>query len=191
MEKVGNMKILVVIDMQNDFITGVLGNDECRAVVPKVLERMERARREGWKIICTQDVHGEDYLTTGEGKRLPVKHCIRGSRGAALIDEIERMQKEWAGEQVFLAESPFEKNAFGSTKLSEMLGKYEPEEIELIGVCTDICVISNAMIMRSDYPNIEVSVDASCCAGVTVQSHDNALASMTGCQITVKQGENA
>ncbi|MDO4793993.1 MAG: isochorismatase family cysteine hydrolase [Filifactor alocis] len=183
------MKLLVVIDMQNDFITGVLGNEECRAVVPKVVERMERARREGWKIICTQDVHGEDYLQTGEGRRLPVEHCIRGSLGAELIDEIKEMKAGWEDrDEVFLSESPLEKRAFGSTKLSEVIRKYDPEEIELIGVCTDICVISNAMILRSDYPDIEVSVDASCCAGVTVQSHNNALSSMEGCQIAVKRG---
>ncbi len=183
------MKLLVVIDMQNDFITGVLGNEECRAVVPKVVERMERARREGWKIICTQDVHEEDYLQTGEGRRLPVEHCIRGSRGAELIDEIKEMKAGWEDRnKVFLPESPLEKNAFGSTKLSVAIRKYDPEEIELIGVCTDICVISNAMILRSDYPDIEVSVDASCCAGVTVQSHNNALSSMEGCQISVKRG---
>lgn len=183
------MKILVVIDMQKDFTTGVLGNEECRAVIPHVMERMERARREGWKIICTQDTHEANYLSTGEGRRLPVEHCIRGTEGAELIAEIQDLKEKWEDyDEVFLPESPIEKNAFGSSELPKVLQKYEPEEIELIGVCTDICVISNAMILRSSYPDIELSVDASCCAGVTTASHDTALNSMEACQIRVKRG---
>lgn len=179
-------KILVVVDMQNDFTSGALGNPECRAVVPQVITRMERARREKWRIICTQDVHEENYLETGEGQRLPVKHCIRGSRGAKLIDEIEAMREKWKDHSdVFLDENPLEKNAFGSVKLSEILSKYEPEEIELIGICTDICVISNAMILRSEFPDIDVFVNAACCAGVTPESHSNALQAMEACQIRI------
>lgn len=183
------MKILVVVDMQNDFITGVLGNEECRLVVPRVMERMEGARREGWKIILTQDIHGDDYLSTGEGRRLPVEHCIRGTEGSNIISQIEELKDSWDDyKQVFLAESPVEKNAFGSSELPAIIKKYQPEEIELIGVCTDICVISNAMILRSYFPDIEVSVDGGCCAGVTEESHENALSSMQGCQISVKRG---
>lgn len=183
------MKILVVIDMQKDFTTGVLGNEECRAVMPHVMRRIERARKEGWKIICTQDIHDKNYLSTGEGRRLPVEHCIRGTEGAELITEIEELRTKWDDyHEVFLPESPLEKNAFGSTELAKVLEKYQPEEIELIGVCTDICVISNAMILRSSYPDIELSVDASCCAGVTTASHDTALNSMEACQISVKRG---
>lgn len=182
------MKILVVIDMQKDFTTGVLGNEECRAVIPAVIERMERARKEGWKILCTQDIHDSDYLSTGEGRRLPVEHCIRGTEGAELIDEIRVLREKWEDyDEVFLPESPLEKNAFGSTRLPEVLRKYAPEEIELIGVCTDICVISNAMILRSSYPDIELSVDARGCAGVTPSSHSTALQSMEGCQINIKR----
>lgn len=183
------MKILVVIDMQKDFTTGVLGNQQCKDVIPSVMERMERARREGWKIICTQDIHDKNYLSTGEGRRLPVEHCIRGTEGAELIDEIQSLEQSWADyHEVFLPESPLEKNAFGSTELAKVLEKYKPEEIELIGVCTDICVISNAMILRSSYPDIDLSVDAACCAGVTPTSHNTALSSMEGCQISVKRG---
>lgn len=180
-------KLLIVIDMQNDFITGVLGNEACRAVVDPVIKRMERAREEGWNILCTKDIHEENYLETGEGRRLPVPHCIRGSRGSEIIDEIKELAAGWENaKEVFLPESPFEKPAFGSTALSELLRVYDFEEIELIGVCTDICVLSNAIILRSDYPDIEVSVSADCCAGVTEQSHRTALAAMAGCQITIK-----
>ncbi len=181
-------KVLVVIDMQNDFITGVLGNKECVEVVANVINRMKRAKEEGWHIICTKDTHEEDYLKTGEGKRLPVKHCIRGTEGAELIDEIKALEKEWEEESVFLTESPLEKSAFGSTELSRILSTYDINEIELIGVCTDICVISNAMILRSDFPNIEVSVNSNCTAGVTVESHKNALNAMKGCQIGIVEG---
>ncbi len=179
-------RILVVVDMQNDFTSGALGNPECAAVVPYVMERMERARKEKWRIICTKDMHEENYLETGEGRRLPIRHCIRGSRGSELIDEIEALKEKWEDyETVFLAENPIEKNAFGSMELSRILSKYQPAEIELIGICTDICVISNAMILRSDFPDIEVSVNASCCAGVTPESHSNALLAMEACQIRI------
>ncbi len=180
-------KILIVIDMQNDFITEVLGNEECRKVVPNVINRMERARREGWNIICTKDTHEENYMDTGEGKRLPIKHCIRGTHGAELIDEIKAME-EWSDyDTVFLKESPLEKPAFGSTELSGILSRYDIDEIELIGVCTDICIISNAMILRSDFPDIELSVNSDCVAGVTVESHEIALKAMSGCQIAIKK----
>ncbi len=185
------IRLLLVIDMQNDFITGALGNDECRAVVPKVIARMEQARKDGWKIICTQDIHEDNYLETGEGRRLPVEHCLRGTNGAELIDEIEEFMTRYDDHhELFLSESPFEKSAFGSTDLSNALKKYDIEEIELIGVCTDICVISNAMILRSDYPEIEVSVNQQCCAGVSPESHKNALMAMQGCQINIKKGDD-
>lgn len=182
-----NNKLLIVIDMQNDFITGVLGNDACRCVVTPVIDRMKQARAEGWKILCTKDTHEENYLQTGEGKRLPVPHCIRGSQGNDLIDEIKELHAQWHdADEVFLPIHPFEKPAFGSTSLSKELASYDFDEIELIGVCTDICVLSNAIILRSDYPNIEVAVRASCCAGVTPESHDTALRAMAGCQITIR-----
>ncbi len=180
-------KVLVVIDMQNDFITGVLGNKQCMAVVPNVIKRIERAKKEGWRIICTKDTHEENYLETGEGKRLPVKHCIRGTHGVELIDEIKALQDKWSdADSVFLKESPFEKSAFGSTELSRILASYDIDEIELIGVCTDICVIANAMILRSDFSNIEISVNSGCTAGVTLESHQNALKAMNSCQIAIK-----
>ncbi len=181
-------KILVVIDMQNDFITGSLGNDACKAVVPNVLKRMKTARKEGWHIICTKDVHEDNYLETGEGRRLPVKHCIRGTEGAELIDEIKNLEDEWNNySEVFLKESPLEKSTFGTMELAKVLAGYEIEEIEIIGVCTDICVISNAMILRSAFPDIEVSVNEICCAGVTDGSHANALKAMEACQINISE----
>lgn len=181
-------KLLIVIDMQNDFITGVLGNEACRSVVEPVIARMKKARAEGWKILCTKDTHEENYLQTGEGQRLPVPHCIRDSRGGELIDEIKELTKQWQDtDEVFLPIHPFEKPAFGSSALSKELAAYDLDEIELIGVCTDICVLSNAIILRSDYPDIEVAVNASCCAGVTPESHDTALRAMAGCQIDIRE----
>ncbi len=179
-------KLLLVIDMQKDFITGPLGNDACRAVVPRVIRRMEEARAKGWQILCTRDIHEENYLSTGEGRRLPVPHCLRGSRGSELIDEIRALEESWADrEQVFLPIHPLEKSAFGSLKLPQLLGAEEWEEIQLVGVCTDICVLSNAIILRSAYPEAEITVLSDCCAGVTGESHRVALQAMAGCQIRI------
>lgn len=178
-------KLLLVIDMQNDFITGVLGNEGCKRVVPNVIKRMERAKAEGWKILCTKDTHEENYLNTGEGQRLPVPHCIRGTLGAELIPEILELEEKWKEDDVFMEINPVEKSAFGSTELSRKLESYDFDEIEIIGVCTDICVISNAMILRSDYPDIRLTVNSSCCSGVTYESHQRALGAMKSCQVEI------
>ncbi len=180
-------KILVVIDMQNDFITGALSNEECKKVTSAVINRMRAAKKEGFKIICTKDVHEKNYLTTGEGKRLPIEHCIRGSYGSELIDEIKELEEKWKKEEVFLKESPLEKSAFGSIELVRILEKYDISDIEIIGVCTDICVISNAMILRSAFTESRVSVNKKCVAGVTAESHEIALEAMRGCQIEIKE----
>lgn len=177
------MKVLIVVDMQNDFIDGALGTKEAEAIVPKVVEKIQGF---DGAVFYTRDTHEEDYLESQEGRKLPVEHCIRGSKGWELHPEIEAVRKE--------AEI-LDKPSFGSIDLGHKLGEYkmelsvkEQEEIEsitFVGLCTDICVISNAMIMKAFFPEIPVIVDSSCCAGVTPESHDNALEAMKMCQIEV------
>ena len=167
-------KLLAVIDMQNDFITGVLGNAQCRSVVSNVVKKVNHTDAD---IVYTLDTHGEDYPDTQEGRKLPVKHCIKGTPGWELIPELEHIQEK----------THFEKNTFGSTQLAEWIRKQGYTEVELIGVCTDICVISNAMTIKAFNPEVEISVDAGCCAGVTPQSHKTALDAMKGCQIRIEE----
>lgn len=171
------MKVLVVIDMQKDFIDGALGTREAVKIVPHVAERIRTF--EG-RILATRDTHEEDYLSTQEGKNLPVKHCIRGTKGWEICQEIRELIKE----------EPIDKMTFGSVELGNILKEYHEQEepiesITLIGLCTDICVISNAMIIKASLPEVPVIVDAECCAGVTQESHKQALEAMKVCQITV------
>ena len=164
-------KILIVVDMQNDFITGALGSDEARAIVPNVVEKVMNYKIED--IYFTQDTHNEDYMNTLEGKYLPVPHCIKYEEGWDIIPAL----KPYA-ELVVLKET------FGY----EYWGYYyfgEEVEFELCGVCTDICVISNALVLRMLYPDAKITVDASCCAGVTPEKHKAALEVMKSCQIDV------
>lgn len=170
-------KALVIIDMQNDFIYGVLGNDECRAIVPEVVKRVQRAVDDNTDIIFTQDTHQEDYLSTQEGRKLPVSHCIRHTDGWKIIPELAE-----AAEQRGII---FTKETFGSRAMAEYIREHDYEEIELIGVCTDICVISNAMTIKAFAPELEISVNESCCAGVTPQSHRTAVEAMKACQINI------
>lgn len=175
------MKVLIVIDMQNDFTTGVLGNPETSSVVKNVTEyiRKFRATEPDGKIIATLDTHDENYMNTQEGKYLPVPHCIRGTDGWKLVSEIDKA----LGECIRL-----EKITFGAADLPFAVGRDEKiEEIRLIGVCTDICVISNAMIIKSAFPEVPVRVVADCCAGVTPESHRTALDAMRACQIIVEE----
>lgn len=167
-------KLLVVIDMQNDFITGVLGNDECRAVVSNVVKKVEATDAD---IVYTLDIHNDNYLQTQEGKKLPVPHCIRGTEGWQLIPELKNIK----------AVRGFEKNVFGSIELAEWIKENGYTDVELIGVCTDICVISNAMTIRAVNPETQISVDAACCAGVTPQSHKTALDAMRACQVNIEE----
>lgn len=170
------MNVLVVIDMQNDFIDGALGTKEAVEIVPRVAEKI---REFDGKVLATRDTHGENYLDTQEGKNLPVKHCIRGTKGWELRPEIGAL----------IGEEPVDKVTFGSTELGERLAAYQEEEaiesVTLVGLCTDICVISNAMIIKARLPEVPVIVDALCCAGVTPESHSQALAAMKVCQIAV------
>lgn len=169
------MKALICVDMQNDFIDGALGTKEAEAIVPFVKEKLRKARQEDTEVIFTRDTHFEDYLTTQEGKKLPVEHCIKNTEGWEISRELE-----------VLDSVIFDKITFGSVELPEYLKKIKDlEEVELIGLCTDICVISNAMLIKVVFPEITVRVDSSCCAGVTPASHENALNAMKMCQIEV------
>ena len=172
------MKLLVVVDMQNDFVSGALGTKEAVAIVPYVVGRVVQAVNDGWDIIFTQDTHEEDYMDTQEGKNLPVPHCIRGSEGWEIIPQLQEYVE---------GRMRVEKPTFGSVQLANLLCFSESyEEIELIGLCTDICVISNALMIKGHLPEVPISVNAACCAGVTPASHNNALEAMKMCQITVK-----
>ena len=167
------MKILVVVDMQNDFIDGALGTKEAAAIVPYVKEVIENF--EG-RIIFTRDTHFENYMDTQEGKNLPVPHCIKGTEGWQICAELEALRTTEA----------IDKITFGSKDLVEVLKAEENvESITFIGLCTDICVISNAMLIKAFYPEIPLYVDAKGCAGVTPESHQNALNAMKMCQIKI------
>lgn len=171
------MKILVVVDMQNDFITGALGTKEAEGIVPCVVEKIRSFEGE---VLYTMDTHSEDYLKTEEGKHLPVKHCIRETNGWKLQPDILNCCQEKGAKA-------FEKNTFGCLTLATYVKEQkEIEQIELVGLCTDICVISNAMILKAAVPEVPIVVDAACCAGVTKESHTNALHAMSMCQIKIK-----
>lgn len=166
------MKTLIVVDMQNDFVTGPLGTKEAQAIVPNVKKKIEEYVLNGDQIIFTRDTHFDNYLETNEGKHLPVPHCIFGTDGWKVIDglEPEKYPIRYINKEAFGWNRWFEKNF---------------EEIELIGVCTDICVISNALILKANFPEVPITVDAKCCAGVTPESHKAALEVMKMCQINV------
>lgn len=171
-------KILAVIDMQNDFVDGSLGTPEAVKIVPAAAEKI---RAFDGDIYVTFDTHYRNYSDTFEGKRLPVKHCIVGTPGFGLNPEI---LKALEGKDY----TEIAKGAFGASELSEMIAKKYPNgdfEIELFGLCTDICVISNALLLRSAFPNVKISVDASASAGVTPESHAAALTVMKACQIDI------
>jgi len=171
------MKLLVIVDMQKDFITGSLGTKEAQAIVPKVLEKIEKYIEEDWGIVFTQDTHYDDYLETQEGKKLPVVHCIDETEGWKICDELIGLYED---------DCSYIKDTFGSVDLAEdIYCNGDITEVELIGLCTDICVISNALMIKSFRPELPITVDASCCAGVTPESHKNALAAMKMCQINI------
>lgn len=167
-------KLLVVVDMQNDFIGGALGTQEAQSILPAVRARIADARKEGEEVAFTRDTHGEEYLSTQEGKNLPVPHCIAGTAGHEIAAGLCL-----AGERVF------DKPAFGSIELAAYVKERGFAAVELVGVCTDICVISNALLIKAFCPEAEVCVRAGCCAGVTPQSHQTALDAMRACQVKI------
>ena len=171
-------RYLIVVDMQKDFVDGALGTAEAQAIVGRVAEKI--AAHQG-PVVFTQDTHQPDYLETQEGKNLPVEHCIEGTEGWRIIPEL-RPFAEAPGATVLT------KPTFGSTQLAETLAARRAEigEIELIGLCTDICVVSNALLLKAFMPEVQISVDSACCAGVTPEKHEAALETMRSCQIRVR-----
>jgi len=168
------MKYLVVVDMQNDFIDGALGTKEAVAIVPYVKQLIERF---DGTVLFTRDTHEACYLDTQEGRNLPVVHCVKGSDGWQIRPELDCLRKTDA----------IDKITFGAKELVEILAREEHlESVTFVGLCTDICVISNAMLVKAFYPELPLFVDAKGCAGVTPESHRNALAAMKMCQITVQ-----
>lgn len=170
-------KILVVVDMQNDFIDAALGTPEAVAIVDAVKEKIGSYPAED--IIATMDTHGENYMESQEGQNLPVMHCIKGTDGWKIRPDIAELLE---GAKIY------EKPTFGSTALAadlKALSETEEIELELIGLCTDICVVSNALLLKAAMPEVKISVDASCCAGVTPQKHLAALETMRSCQVNV------
>lgn len=171
-------KILVAVDLQKDFVDGALGSEEAKAIVPAAAEKIRGF--EG-TVFVTKDTHGENYMQTSEGKKLPVPHCIKGTDGWELDADIAKAleNKEYTA---------VEKMTFGSTELPGLVAEKagdEEFEIEIIGLCTDICVVSNALLLKAAFPEIGITVDAACCAGVTPQLHEAALDTMASCQINI------
>lgn len=219
-------KVLVVVDMQNDFIDGSLGTKEARAITPYVAEKIKDARKNGTHIVCTMDTHNEDYLDSNEGKMLPVRHCVIGTDGWKLNKDVldalgeetaERMEKalmffqykkDAANGVLFRSEddmgrfSVVYKGQFGSPDIAEEVmqcvagfslynaynkryGDISDLEIELVGLCTDICVVSNALLLKTYFPEAKVVADSRGCAGVTPEKHEAALEVMRSCQIEI------
>lgn len=167
-------RLLVVVDMQKDFTDGSLGTAEAQAIVPAVVKKIQKRMEEGWEAVFTQDTHFDNYLETLEGRNLPVVHCVKGTPGWELVPELSG----FPGKR-------FEKSTFGSTELAVYARNGDYEEVEIVGVCTDICVLANSILIRTVLPGAQVSVDSACCAGVSPESHRNALDAMKMCQITV------
>ena len=167
------MNYLIVIDMQVDFINGALGSNQAMAIVPVVADKVKSFNG---RVIFTRDTHLDNYLQTQEGKNLPIPHCIKNTDGWHICDELKQY-----------AETVIDKQTFGSMELPKVINEFNEnvEQIELCGLCTDICVISNAMILKSAFPEAKIIVDATCCAGVTVESHNTALNAMKDAQIEI------
>lgn len=165
-------RVLIVIDMQNDFIDATLGTKEAQAIVPNVKKKIEEYKARGDKVFFTRDTHFDNYLKTNEGKHLPVEHCIKNTYGWQISNELDT-----EGCTII------DKTSFGYRSWWEW--DFGADEIELCGLCTDICVVSNALILKAQYPEVDMTVDANCCAGVTPESHQAALTTMKMCQINV------
>lgn len=167
-------KLLIVVDMQNDFVDGSLGTKEAEGIVAHVKAKVEQYQEQGDTVIFTRDTHTEAYLDTQEGKKLPVVHCVKGTKGWEIIDCLQPY-----------VQMVFDKPTFGSVQLAHVVARGGYEQIELVGLCTDICVVSNALLLKAALPEIQIYVDSACCAGVTPASHEAALTTMKMCQIEV------
>lgn len=166
-------RTLIVVDMQKDFVYGPLGTEEARAIVPNIEKKIEKYHERGDKIIFTRDIHTSDYLNTHEGRYLPVQHCLESTDGISFVIPRTRNTKV------------YRKSNFGYTGWYSALMDAYPDEVEIVGVCTDICVISNALMLRSIFPEFDITVDASCCAGTTPEKHKAALEVMKSCHIDI------
>lgn len=167
-------KYLIVVDVQKDFVDGALGTPEARAIIPRVKEKIAKAKADGVKIIFTRDTHYDDYMDTNEGRHLPIEHCVALSDGWQLFEGLDAKDGEILN-----------KATFGSLRWEDYIF-YQPDlEIELIGLCTDICVVSNALILKAMFPEAKIIVDSSACAGVTPETHEAALTTMKMCQVEV------
>lgn len=177
------MNILIVVDMQRDFVDRALGTPEAAAIVPAVAEKIRSYADRGDPIFVTRDTHSENYLDTQEGKNLPVIHCVRDTPGWELDDAVAAALPSYA--------VTVDKPTFGSVKLPELIGEFvavngaENVHAEIIGLCTDICVVSNALLLKAHFPEMPISLDAKCCAGVTPEKHAAALDTMASCQIRI------
>ncbi len=171
-------KFLVVVDMQKDFVDGALGTKEAQAIIPAVVKKIKEFDGD---IFATLDTHGEDYMDTPEGRKLPVPHCIKGTDGWKLDAKVE---EALAGKKYTAVEKP----TFGSVELPDMIREAAGDEelsVEVIGLCTDICVVSNVLLLKAAFYESPISVDSACCAGVTPEKHEAALETMRSCQIDV------
>ena len=183
-------KILIIVDVQNDFITGSLGNDNCVRAAEQIVKKLNNESDKYDAFYFTKDIHFTDYLETLEGKKLPIKHCIKGTKGSELIDDIQTAIENLKKKKKFV--QVVEKHTFGSAYLAYILrGIWNQDyEIEICGVCTDICVISNALTLRQVMPNMIIKVNPACCAGTTKAAHKSALRVMNSCQIDIIAGGN-
>lgn len=173
-------KTLIVVDVQNDFVTGSLGSQEAVAIIPNVKKKIMEYTSRGDEVIFTRDTHFDNYLETGEGKKLPIVHCQNGTYGWQVVDEIDNPSCEHIDKPTFgwtLWNVRKDDDGVCSVRCFD--------EIEIIGLCTDICVVSNALILRAMFPDINISVDQACCAGVTPESHKAAIETMRACQINI------
>lgn len=176
-----NEKLLLVIDMQKDFVTGALANKEAERIIEPIAGKIEAYQENQNPVFFTRDTHGEDYMETQEGRLLPVPHCKKDTDGWQIVDQLRPYACE---------ENVLDKPVFGCLQLPEWIEEklgHAPKEIELCGVCTDICVISNAMILKAAFPETVVTADGAYCAGVTPESHQTALEAMKACQVIVKE----
>lgn len=169
------MRYLVVVDMQRDFINGSLGTREAQTVLPRVVSKVSSFDGE---VVCTMDTHGPDYLSTQEGRLLPVEHCIAGTPGWEIPPELSDVLDSRRARR-------YMKGTFGSVELAQDLVTKDVDSVEVVGLCTDICVVSNAMLLKAYLPEVTISVDASCCAGTNPERHRAALETMRSCQVRV------
>ncbi len=178
-------KVLVIVDMQNDFLTGALKNDAGVKLIPYIKSKVENFGN-GNLLCYTRDTHFGDYLNSEEGKNLPIPHCIYGTRGWKITEELDL---EAEGKSLPLGTYIFDKDTFGSVQLAAFLSDHRKriDEIEIVGVCTDICVISNAMLLKATLPDVPIYVDSEGCAGLTPESHRTALEAMKACHIHIRE----